>query len=61
MEEQLIINIMSYKKYDGKSNEEYEKATECHLCNKQFEKKYNNQKVLDHDHLTGAYRGAAHR
>ncbi len=37
--------------------EEFKKATECFLC----EKPFRNDKVADHDHLTGLYRGAAHR
>ena len=46
--------------------EEYDNATECYLCkelfvidqsNKDFQ---NKKKVLDHCHVTGSYRGAAH-
>ena len=33
---------------------EFEKATCCELCNKEF----TGDKVLDHDHTTGLYRGA---
>ena len=39
-----------------KGNTAYEKATRCHIC----EAELNGDKVLDHDHLTGRYRGAAH-
>ena len=35
---------------------EYENATHCHIC----EEKLGEDKVLDHCHLTGKYRGAAH-
>ncbi|KAK3700421.1 hypothetical protein QZH41_004481 [Actinostola sp. cb2023] len=38
------------------SREDYENATECFICNR----KLKDDKVRDHDHLTGLYRGAAH-
>ena len=34
----------------------YENATHCHIC----EKELGEDKVIDHCHLTGKYRGAAH-
>lgn len=34
--------------------EEFDKATRCELCSKEF----TGDKVLDHDHTTGLYRGA---
>ena len=39
--------------------EEFQKAEECHICNK----KYTNEdiKVRDHCHITGKYRGSAHQ
>ena len=38
--------------------EEFQKAQECHICNK-----YTNEdiKVRDHCHITGKYRGSAHQ
>ena len=36
---------------------DFQKATDCHIC----ENPLNNDKVRDHCHLTGEYRGAAHR
>ena len=36
---------------------EYKKATKCHICFKEFKDK---NKVRDHCHYTGVYRGAAH-
>ena len=36
-------------------------ATVCYLCNKAFGKDHGLLKVRDHDHRTGAYRGAAHQ
>ena len=39
-----------------KNKADYDKAIQCHICDGEF----NGDKVLDHDHLTGKYRGAAH-
>ena len=40
----------------------YRKATKCHICYKSFqEHKFEKQKVVDHDHVTGKMVGAAHR
>ena len=36
----------------------FKKATHCHICKKEF--KSENDKVRDHDHITGGFRGAAH-
>ncbi|CAB4004929.1 Collagen EMF1-alpha [Paramuricea clavata] len=45
-----IMSVGDYK--------ELEKATECHICNGKFTKA--DGKVLDHCHVTGKFRGAAH-
>ena len=37
---------------------EFELSTHCHICDGSFESK--EDKVRDHDHLDGSYRGAAH-
>lgn len=36
--------------------EDFENATHCHIC----ERKLRHDKVLDHCHFPGKYRGAAH-
>ncbi|CAC5392749.1 unnamed protein product [Mytilus coruscus] len=36
--------------------DEFQEATECYICGKEFEE---NNKVREHDHLSGKYRGAA--
>ena len=39
----------------------YENANNCYICDEIFdEEKCSCRKVRDHDHRTGAYRGAAH-
>ena len=38
---------------------EYKHVTKCHICFKPF-KKEGNQKVRDHCHYSGKYRGSAH-
>ena len=40
----------------GKEQKSFEEATICHICSKKLEK----DKVRDHCHFTGKYRGAAH-
>ena len=37
---------------------EFRKATHCSICNKKFQP--DDEKVRDHCHFTGKYRGAAH-
>ena len=43
-------------------NERYfQNSTKCHICGRKFnEQKPSKQKVRDHCHITGKYRGAAH-
>ena len=38
----------------------YDNAKYYHICKKVFGKKKNQDKVRDHDHYTGKFRGAAH-
>ena len=40
--------------------QEFEEATVCHICEKKLYNKEGWDKVRDHCHLTGRYRGAAH-
>ena len=51
----------------NEEKESYENQKNCHICRKEFCTDKNNkkefkqkQKVRDHDHYTGKYRGAAH-
>ena len=45
---------------------DHDNSTKCYICDKKFNyakksKNYKNyKKVIDHDHYTGEYRGAAH-
>ena len=43
--------------FNVQEREQYEKETECWICNEEFDE---NDKVRDHCHFTGRYRGAAH-
>ena len=45
------------KDFDKETSEEYFKATHCWICKKELD----GDKVLDHCHFTGKYRGAAHK
>jgi hypothetical protein len=38
---------------------DFQNAKQCYICNRDFTA--NDTKVRDHDHLSGAYRGAAHQ
>ena len=50
-------NIPAKKMIFGKKEkEQYEKETECWICKEDL----NDDKVRDHCHFTGRYRGAAH-
>ena len=44
-------------KMTQKDKKDYENATHCHICKGEL----GEDKVLDHCHLTGKYRGAAHK
>ena len=39
--------------------EKFQKAEECHICNKKYTEK--DIRVRDHYHITGKYRGSAHQ
>ena len=47
--------LMKLTKID---EENFRLALECHICNKEF--KENDNKVRDHCHISGKFRGAAH-
>ena len=54
-----IYDEFKYKKkmrITRKEELDFRKATDCHVCGNPL----NNDKVRDHCHLTGRYRGAAH-
>ena len=44
--------------FNTQEREQYKKETKCWICNKEF--KEDDNKVRDHCHFTGRYRGAAH-
>ena len=57
----ISYNVKRFKKFNMENMAEdekinYENATHCHICEKELDK----DKVIDHCHLTGKYRGAAH-
>lgn len=48
---------------DAKKEQDFTAATKCHICGRNFSINNNNtknNKVRDHNHMTGEYRGAAH-
>ena len=45
--------------FSNADKEAFDKTTQCYICNKNFNND-SRDKVRDHDHLTGLYRGAAH-
>ena len=65
------MKIINYEKkkeiiLTNEEKESYENQENCHICGKEFctdknKKEFKlKQKVRDHDHYTGKYRGAAH-
>ena len=46
-------------KMTKEDEEEFEKAKECHICDKKYTEK--DIRVRDHCHITGKYRGSAHQ
>ena len=52
----IIANIPEVDMIFGKEEERFNKETKCWICKKEF----NDDKVRDHCHFTGRYRGAAH-
>ncbi len=52
-----ILEINKPMNLTEKEQESFQKAKHCYLCNEDFKTKSGKHK--DHDHLTGAYRGAA--
>ena len=59
------MKIITYEKKKeiilyNEEKESYENQKNCHICEKVFCADKKNEKVRDHDHYTGKYRGAAH-
>ena len=53
-----IWNTVNFKRdFKEEEPEEYKTPTHSWIC----EKELNGDKVLDHNHFTGNYRGAAHK
>jgi hypothetical protein len=75
IEKELTMYNQDYKdkilnKNDPIVIKHFDEATKCHFCNKTFKdvarknkktgiKTFRSNKVMDHNHLTGLYRGAA--
>jgi hypothetical protein len=55
--EVLYSHIVPMEALNQEQQDVYNSATKCYMCNESFSE--SNHKVRDHDHLTGAYRGAA--
>ena len=56
-----ISNILKKKMIFGeKEKEQFDKETQCWICNKEFDDDNDDDKVIDHCHFTDRYRGAAH-
>ena len=57
--EDMLEEVRYLKNLIKKEFNKFQKANECHICNK----KYTNKdiRVRDHCHITGKYRGSAHQ
>jgi hypothetical protein len=61
-EEERIIDLLRRiepMQINSSIEDSFHRASHCHLCGLEFEKKYD--KVRNHDHITGEFFGAAHR
>ena len=61
LEEELVPFLIDVKPMEltGKEWQDYRNVESFYMCSKPFTQ--DDYKVLDHDHATGEYRGAAHR
>ena len=59
-EEKILKKLNEYQEMvlSERDKENFEKARQCYICHNDFSE--NDAKVRDHDHLTAAFRGAAH-
>ena len=57
-QEVIRENFNKPLKMTAKDECNFKKATRCHICNKKY--KESDEKVRDHCHITGKYRGSAH-
>ena len=46
-------------KMSNEDEQEFKKSTRCHICDKKYDEE--DVRVRDHCHITGVYRGSAHR
>ncbi|MFN4152918.1 MAG: endonuclease domain-containing protein [Candidatus Sericytochromatia bacterium] len=51
-----INDIVKDMIISDKQEVEFNKASHCHICSKELK----DDRVRDHDHITGLYRGPAH-
>ena len=55
------LNTVSEIEFTENDHHEFETASTCSICTKEFEEGGElDKKVPDHDHISGKYRGAAH-
>ena len=55
------LNTVSEMEFTENDHHEFETASTCSICTKEFEEGGElDKKVPDHDHISGKYRGAAH-
>ncbi len=56
-----VCDMIKYPKKmkKGEGKREYDSATNCHICGKGFSE--TDRKVKDHCHISGNFRGAAHK
>ena len=56
----MLSYVVPMTPLTARQNAEHDAATVCSLCKRDIPTDGTNNKVHDHDHLTGEYRGAAH-
>ncbi len=62
LEKQIMDFLLDEKrmKFSEQDRAKFEAALFCHICGGLFDRSKAREKVRDHDHLTGEFRGAAH-
>ena len=54
----FLVNKIKMEELTALQEEEFLRATKCHICGRIF--RHRDKRIKDHDYLSGKYRGPAH-